>query len=169
MMEPTSVFDFTVTGLDGSPVTLDRYRGRVLLVVNVASKCGFTPQYSGLQSLYEKYRDGGFEVLGFPCNQFLWQEPGDADQINACPLKYNVTFPVFGKVKVNGPSTCDLYRFLKRKCRGTLWTQAIKWNFAKFLVNRDGVPVRRISTLTTPAAIEPMIQALLQAPVVVSR
>jgi len=128
------------------------------LIVNVAGKCGFAPQYKGLEALYQKYRDRGFEVLGFPCNQFLWQEPGDGTE---CRLKYGVTFPVFAKIKVNGFGTHPLYRYLKRTCRGTFFTQAIKWNFAKFLVGRDGIPIQRFGTSISPEKIGPAIEAIL--------
>jgi glutathione peroxidase len=159
-----TVHDFEMTALDGSKVHLSRYRGRVLLIVNVASKCGFTGQYAGLQKLYEQFFDRGFDILGFPCNQFLWQEPGGPDRIQACPLKYGVTFPVFEKVKVNGMFACDLYRFLKQRSRGTLGTQLIKWNFTKFLINRRGEPVRRFGPLESPGPLEPFICELLDQP-----
>jgi glutathione peroxidase len=157
-----SLFDISVTRLDNTPTALAEYRGKVLLIVNVASKCGFTPQYAGLEALYQKYKDRGLVVLGFPCNQFMWQEPGDADAIQSfCTLKYNVTFPMFAKIDVNGKNAHPLYKHLKREARGTLGTKSIKWNFAKFLVARDGTVVRRFGTATRPEKLEAHIEKLL--------
>jgi glutathione peroxidase len=164
-MEPAateSLCDIPVTTLDGATTTLAEYRGKVLLVVNVASKCGFTPQYAGLEELYRKYKDRGLVVLGFPCNQFLWQEPGDGDAIKSfCTLKYNVTFPMFAKVDVNGSGAHPLYKHLKNAARGFLGTKGVKWNFTKFLVDRDGNAVRRYGTSTKPEALAADIEKLL--------
>ncbi|MFO0800902.1 MAG: glutathione peroxidase [Gemmataceae bacterium] len=161
-MADGSIYDIPVTALDGTPGTLAPYRGRVLLVVNVASKCGFTPQYAGLEDLYRRYKDRGFVVLGFPCNQFLWQERGDSGEIaEFCSTTYGVTFPLFEKVKVNGPGTHPLYRHLKAARRGVLWTKAVKWNFTKFLVSRTGVVVARYGTSTKPEALAEAIEKLL--------
>ena len=157
-----SIHDIPVTALDGSEQTLDPFRGQVLLIVNVASKCSFTKQYAGLEALYRKYKDRGFAILGFPCNQFLKQEPGTSDDIKQfCSLKYDVTFPIFAKIEVNGSGTHPLYKLLKSSARGTLGTQAIKWNFTKFLVNRDGNIVKRYSFFATPQSLEADIEKLL--------
>ena len=149
------IYDFTVKDIGGDPVPLDHYRGKVLLVVNTASECGFTPQYKGLEALYRKYRDRGFEVLGFPCNQFGGQEPGSEAQIAAfCTSKYDVTFPLFAKVDVNGDNASPLYRYLKHAKPGLLGTEAIKWNFTKFLVDREGKVVARYAPNDTPESID---------------
>lgn len=149
--------------LDGTSQTLADYRGKVLLIVNVASKCGFTPQYAGLEQLYRRYRDEGFEILGFPCNQFGFQEPGDAEQIQQfCSLTYEVSFPIFAKIDVNGPNTHPVYAQLKAEQPGLLGSQAVKWNFTKFLVDRNGVTCRRYAPTDTPELIERDIVALLQ-------
>ena len=149
------IYDFTVEDIGGDPVPLDRYQGKVLLVVNTASECGFTPQYKGLEALYRKYRDRGFEVLGFPCNQFGGQEPGSEAQIAAfCTSKYDVTFPLFAKVDVNGDNASPLYRYLKHAKPGLLGTEAIKWNFTKFLVDREGKVVARYAPNDTPESID---------------
>jgi glutathione peroxidase len=162
MEEATSIYDIPVTTLEGTPTTLAEYRGKVLLVVNVASKCSFTPQYAGLEELYRKYKDRGLVVLGFPCNQFMWQEPGDGEAIKSfCTLKYDVTFPMFAKVDVNGSGTHPLYRHLKAAARGSLGTKSVKWNFAKFLVGRDGKVVRRYGTATKPEQLAGAIEKLL--------
>jgi glutathione peroxidase len=139
-----SIYDFEVTTIDGRTERLDAYWGQVLLIVNVASRCGFTPQYADLEALYRNHRSRGFAVLGFPCNQFGHQEPGsEADIKSFCTLNYDVTFPMFAKIKVNRPSTHPLYEFLKSSRRGILFTKAIKWNFTKFLIDRQGLVVRR--------------------------
>lgn len=157
-----TVYDFEVAAIDGKSMRLDAFRGQVLLIVNVASKCGFTPQYRDLEALYRKYRDRGFAVLGFPCDQFLHQEPGDEDEIrNFCSLHYDVTFPLFAKVKVNGPQASPLFQFLKNARRGLFGTRAIKWNFTKFLVDRRGNVVRRYATRTAVPRIEVEVQRLL--------
>jgi glutathione peroxidase len=158
----TSIYDIPVTALDGTATTLAPYRGKVMLVVNVASKCGFTPQYAGLEELYRTYKDRGLVVLGFPCNQFMGQEPGDGAEIQSfCSLKYNVTFPMFAKVDVNGRNAHPLYKHLKDAARGFLWSRAIKWNFTKFLVDREGNVVRRFATMTKPHKLASAIEKLL--------
>jgi glutathione peroxidase len=157
-----NIYDFKAKTIDGREVSLADYRGKVLLIVNVASKCGFTPQYKGLENLYERFHQNGFEVLGFPCNQFGKQEPGsDTDIQGFCDLQYGVRFPLFSKIEVNGPGTHPLYEFLKKSKRGFLGTSRIKWNFTKFLIDRHGNPIRRFSPQTTPAALEKDVQAAL--------
>ncbi len=160
-----SLFEIPVTALDGTTQTLEQYRGKVLLVVNVASKCVFTSQYAGLEAVYRKYADRGLVVLGFPCNQFNHQEPGtEADIKQFCSLKYDVTFPVFAKLNVNGAESHPLYQHLKAAARGTLGTQAIKWNFTKFLVDREGNVVERFGMFTKPKSIEAEIERLIVKP-----
>lgn len=150
-----SVYDFTVQSLDGETLTLSRYRGKTLLIVNVASECGFTPQYEGLEALYRRYKSKGLVVLGFPCNQFGRQEPGNAIEIRQfCTRNYGITFPLFGKIDVNGRDTHPLYQFLKAQAPGTLGSQAIKWNFTKFLVSTEGEVLKRYGSSTTPGEIE---------------
>jgi glutathione peroxidase len=157
-----TVYDFKARTIDGQDVSLAEYRGKVLLIVNVASRCGFTPQYRGLEELYERFRDRGFEVLGFPCNQFRNQEPGSEAEIrNFCDLQFGVRFPLFAKIEVNGPGTHPLYEYLKKSKPGFLGTRRIKWNFTKFLIDRHGNPVRRYSPQTRPSAIEKDVQAAL--------
>jgi glutathione peroxidase len=157
-----NVFDFQATSLDGKPVDLAQYRGKVLLIVNTASKCGFTPQYQGLELLYRRYQDQGVEVLGFPCNQFGGQEPGNEEEIGAfCEQNYGITFSLFAKVEVNGANAHPLFRHLKREARGVLGTQAIKWNFTKFLVDRSGKVVARHAPTVTPERLKKEIEALL--------
>lgn len=152
-----------VKALDGTPGTLAPYQGKVLLVVNVASACGFTPQYKGLETLYRRYKDQGLVVLGFPCNQFGKQEPGDPEEIKTfCSTTYDVTFPMFAKVDVNGANAHPLFEFLKAERPGVLGIEAIKWNFTKFLVGRDGKVLNRYAPVTTPEAIEADIKAALQ-------
>ena len=149
------VHDFQVNDIRGKPVKLDRYNGEVLLIVNVASECGFTPQYKGLEALYRKYRDRGLEILGFPCNQFGAQEPGSEAQIaQFCSSKYDVTFPMFAKIDVNGDKAAPLYRYLKHAKPGLLGTEAIKWNFTKFLVDRGGQVVARYAPNDTPESFD---------------
>ncbi|MFO1323116.1 MAG: glutathione peroxidase [Burkholderiales bacterium] len=149
-----SIYDFTVNDISGKPVRLDRYRGKVMLVVNTASQCGFTPQYKGLEALYEKFHGKGLEVLGFPCNQFGGQEPGDEKEIaQFCELNYGVTFPMFAKVDVNGERAAPVYKYLKAEKPGLLGSEAIKWNFTKFLVDRDGNVVKRYAPNDTPESI----------------
>lgn len=150
-----SIYDITVTDIAGESFALDRYRGNVLLIVNVASRCGYTPQYRGLETLYRRHRDAGLVVLGFPCNQFGGQEPGTEAEIGAfCSSTYDVTFPMFAKVDVNGPNAHPLYAFLKARKKGVLGTEAIKWNFTKFLVGREGDVIARYGSQQAPEAIE---------------
>ncbi len=152
---PGDLYRIPVTTIDGREETLERYRGQTLLVVNVASQCGFTPQYAGLEAMYRRYRERGFAVLGFPSDQFGNQEPGTEDEIRQfCSLTYDVTFPMFAKIDVNGPGEHPLYALLKSRARGVLGTTAIKWNFTKFLVGRDGRVVARYSPRDTPEDIE---------------
>ena len=159
-----SVYDYSAVSIRGEDVPLSRYEGNVLLIVNTASECGFTPQYKGLQALYEKYREQGFEVLGFPCNQFGGQEPGGEEQIAAfCETNYGVTFPLFAKVDVNGDDVHPLFQYLKKEAPGVLGTQAIKWNFTKFLVDRKGSVVRRYASTDAPESLEADIRAALEA------
>jgi len=156
------IYGFSAPLLDGQTVGLDALRGQVLLIVNTASKCGFTPQYAGLEELYRRYRDRGFEVLGFPCNQFGRQEPGTESEIGAfCEKNYGVSFPMFAKIEVNGPGAHPLYQFLKKSQRGIFGLQRIQWNFTKFLVDRRGRVARRYGSSTKPEAIAPEIERLL--------
>ncbi|WP_445193223.1 glutathione peroxidase [Sphingomonas sp. Tas61C01] len=158
----TAITDYEVRAADGGPATLDTWRGKVLLIVNTASKCGFTPQYEGLETLHRDLGERGFEVLAFPCNQFGAQEPGDAAEIaNFCTLTYDVTFPVFAKIDVNGPEADPLFERLKADAPGVLGSRAIKWNFTKFLVDRQGRVVRRYAPTTKPEDIERDIVKLL--------
>jgi len=157
-----SVFDGVVKSAIGEDVPLSNYRGKALLIVNTASRCGYTPQYEGLQTLYRKYRDRGFEILAFPCNQFGAQEPGSDSEIQEfCRLKYSVEFPVFAKIEVNGAGAHPLYVWLKSAAPGILGTEAIKWNFTKFLVARDGVRVERFAPQDKPEALEKAIEKAL--------
>ena len=158
----SAITDFTVTGADGRPLSLDQWRGKVLLIVNTASKCGFTPQYAGLEELHREFGPRGFEVLGFPCNQFGAQEPGDAEEIaNFCSLTYDVTFPVFAKIDVNGASADPLFERLKADAPGLMGSKAVKWNFTKFLVDREGRTVRRYAPTTKPEELRADIETLL--------
>ena len=155
-------YDFELQAIDGSPASLDRYRGKVLLIVNVASRCGFTPQYAGLEALYRRLAPRGFEVLGFPCDQFGHQEPGDEAEIQSfCSTQYGVSFPMFAKVEVNGASASPLYRWLKQSKKGLLGTEAIKWNFTKFLVDRKGQVRKRFAPNDKPEDLEADVEALL--------
>jgi glutathione peroxidase len=157
-----NIYDFSAETLDGKPAPLSDWRDKVVLIVNTASKCGFTRQYEGLEELYRKYRDRGLVVLGFPCNQFGAQEPGDAAEIaNFCSLTYAVDFPMMRKVDVNGPAAHPLYTYLKRAKRGLLGTEGVKWNFTKFLVDRRGKVVGRFAPSFEPKALEGEIEALL--------
>lgn len=157
-MSEESIYSFSVNDYEHRPVSLELYRNKVLLIVNVASRCGFTPQYEALQRLYEKYHDQGFEILAFPCNQFGAQEPGTEAEIKAfCYLNYSVSFPLFAKIEVNGENTHPLYRYLKASAPGLLGTEAIKWNFTKFLVDRQGTIVDRFAPSTAPEAFEARI------------
>lgn len=160
----SALYDTPVRRLDGSDTTLADWRGKVLLIVNTASQCGFTPQYAGLEALYQKYKDRGFAVLGFPCNQFGAQEPGTAADIGAfCEKNYGVSFPMFEKIDVNGPNAHPLYVHLKREATGILGTDGIKWNFTKFLVARDGKVVARFAPTTSPNALDSDVLALLDS------
>jgi glutathione peroxidase len=157
-----SVYDFEAETLEGKPAPLADHRGEVLLIVNTASKCGFTPQYEGLEALYRRYKDRGFAILGFPCNQFGAQEPGDAAEIGAfCSLTYDVSFPMMAKIEVNGPAAHPLYAYLKKAQKGLLGSEGIKWNFTKFLVDREGRVVRRFAPVDTPEKIASAVEALL--------
>jgi glutathione peroxidase len=157
-----TIADFSATRPDGTTASLADLAGKVVLVVNTASKCGFTPQYAGLEELWRDYRERGLEVIGFPCNQFGGQEPGDADEIaQFCSLNYGVTFPLMAKIEVNGPGETPLYRWLKRAAPGLFGTGRIKWNFTKFLIDRSGKPVRRFAPTAKPAALRSAIEALL--------
>jgi glutathione peroxidase len=159
-----SVYEFSAPLLDGRPESLADFKGKALLIVNTASQCGFTPQYKGLEELHNAFKDRGFEVLGFPCNQFGAQEPGSAEEIGAfCERNYGVTFPMFAKIDVNGPAAHPLYQFLKGQKSGIFGTEAIKWNFTKFLVDREGRVVERYGPSTEPKAIAADIEALLSA------
>ena len=156
------VYEFKVKKADGSEQSLKDFEGKVLLIVNVASKCGFTPQYTGLQSLYEKYREKGLEIIGFPCNQFGGQEPGSDSEIQSfCSLNYGVSFPVMAKVDVNGENASPLYQYLKKEAKGILGTEAIKWNFTKFLISKNGKVVSRFAPTDTPSSLESEIEKLL--------
>lgn len=157
------IYDISANTLDGEIRSMADYRGRTLLIVNLASKCGFTPQYAGLEALWQKYRDQGVTVLGFPCDQFGHQEPGDEAEIRRfCDDNYKVTFPMFAKIDVNGPSTHPLYRILKSASPGILGTESIKWNFTKFLVGEDGRVLKRYAPTDTPEAIEKELDLLLR-------
>ena len=156
------LYDIEVKSIDGGKTTLRKHEGKVLLIVNVASGCGFTPQYEGLEQLHRKFGARGLVVLGFPCNQFGAQEPGDEKEIQQfCKLQYDVTFPMFAKIEVNGPGTHPLYAHLKESARGILGTEAIKWNFTKFLVDRNGSSIQRFAPQATPASLEKDIEKLL--------
>ncbi|HZG57843.1 glutathione peroxidase [Paenibacillus sp.] len=158
----TTVYDFRATSIRGDDVSLSAYRGKVLLIVNVASECGFTPQYKGLQELYEKYKDQGLEILGFPCNQFGSQEPGTEEQIASfCERNYGVSFPLFAKVDVNGADAHPLFDYLTDQAKGILGTKSIKWNFTKFLVDREGNVVDRYASTDTPEDLEKEIKKYL--------
>jgi glutathione peroxidase len=159
-----SVHGFEAKTIEGNTQRLEAYRGKTLLIVNVASKCGFTPQYAGLEQLYRKYKDRGLVILGFPCDQFGHQEPGDEAEIkNFCSLQYEVSFPMFAKIEVNGGNAHPLYQYLKKAQPGVLGTAGIKWNFTKFLVNSAGEVVARYAPTATPASIEKDIEKLLRA------
>lgn len=158
----TTAYDFTATDIDGQVRPLDEYRGKVLLVVNVASQCGFTPQYTGLEKLWRDYRDRGFVVLGFPCDQFGHQEPGDAEQIRSfCSLNYDVSFPLYAKIEVNGDGADPLWQWLKDEKGGFLGIDAIKWNFSKFLIGRDGRVIKRYAPTDKPESIAADIESAM--------
>lgn len=163
-METNTVYQFKEQTIDGEPVSLEQYKGKVLLIVNVASRCGYTPQYEGLEKLYEKYKDKGFVILGFPCNQFLFQEPGTAVEIKSfCSTKYGVTFPLFAKIKVNGKDADPLYKFLKAAQPADGGKTDIRWNFTKFLIDAQGKPVQRFDSKVTPEQIDPQIEEALKS------
>jgi glutathione peroxidase len=158
-----SIYDFEVNTLRGAEESLSKYKGKVLLVVNTASKCGFTPQYKGLQEVYEKFKDRGFEVLGFPSNQFAGQEPGESDEIaEYCEINYGVTFPMFEKIDVKGDEAHPLFKYLSKEAPGVLGSKSVKWNFTKFLVDQDGRVLKRFAPKTTPQQIESYISNLLK-------
>jgi len=160
----TTAFDFTVTDIHGKPVNLADYKGKVLLIVNTASKCGFTPQYKGLQQVWDTYKDKGLVVLGFPCNQFGHQEPAPEEQIEQfCEMNFGVNFPLFAKVDVNGSDAAPIYRHLKEAAPGILGSEGIKWNFTKFLVSKDGTKVKRYAPTDKPEDMVKDIEALLKA------
>ena len=157
-----NVHDFKATNMRGEEVSLDQYEGKTLLIVNTASKCGLTPQFSGLQELYEKFKDENFEILGFPSNQFANQDPGSNEEISEfCQLNYGVSFPMFEKINVNGSEAHPLFKYLAEQAPGILGSKAIKWNFTKFLISPDGTPVKRYSPQTTPDKIEDDIRKQL--------
>jgi glutathione peroxidase len=158
-----SIYDFNLLDIDSKEISMSKYKGKVLLIVNVASECGFTPQYEGLENLYQSYKEQGFMVLGFPSNQFAKQEPADEKEIKFfCQTTYDVHFDMFSKIDVNGENASPLYKFLKEKQGGFLWIDSIKWNFTKFLVNRDGDVVDRFSPSTSPESIRHSIEKLLE-------
>jgi glutathione peroxidase len=157
-----SIYEFRATTIDGAEQSMQEYHDQVLLIVNVASKCGFTPQYAGLEALYRKLHPRGFSILGFPCDQFGQQEPGNEQEIRTfCSTNYDVTFPMFAKIEVNGAHAHPLYKYLKQQQPGILNSEAIKWNFTKFLVNRNGEAVKRFGSVDKPEAIEKDITPLL--------
>lgn len=156
-----SVYDFSVNRMNHETESLEKYRGDVLLIVNTVSKCGFTKQFTGLQALYEKYHDQGFDVLGFPCNQFRQELASNEEIQSFCTMNYNVTFPMYEQIEVNGPHAHPLFKYLTNAARGFLWTKPIKWNFTKFLVNRNGEVVRRYGSKDEPVKIEQDIIVLL--------
>jgi len=157
-----SLYDIDVTTIDGASQSMAEYKGKALLIVNVASQCGFTPQYTGLEALYAAYKDKGFAVLGFPCDQFGHQEPGTEAEIQSfCTLNYQLTFPLFAKVEVNGGNAHPLFRLLKSERRGLLGSEAIKWNFTKFLVGKDGTVLKRYAPTDTPEQITKDVAALV--------
>ena len=161
---PENVYAFAAELLGGETISLDTFRGRVLLIVNTASLCGFTPHYAGLEALYRAHKDAGLTVLGFPCNQFGAQEPGDGAQIRAfCENSYGVSFPLFARIDVKGANAHPLFNYLCRTCPGFLGTRDIKWNFTKFLIGRDGVPVSRHAPRVQPEALEAPVRALLNS------
>lgn len=158
----STIYDFSATSIEGQPVDFSTYRGKVLLIVNTASQCGFTPQYQGLQALHDKYASRGLVVLGFPCNQFGQQEPGNSSDIQSfCQSRFGVSFPLFEKIDVNGANAHPLYQYLVKAAPGLLGTEAIKWNFTKFLVDANGKVVKRYAPSATPADIDRDIEKLL--------
>jgi glutathione peroxidase len=162
LMNKSTVYDFSAKLINGKEVKLEEYKGSILLIVNVASKCGFTPQYAGLEQLYKANKNRGLVILGFPCNQFSSQEPGTNEEIASfCSLTYNVSFPIFEKIDVNGPNAHPLYQYLSDAARGAMGSKPIKWNFTKFLVGKDGVPIRRYASATTPESLAHDIEKML--------
>lgn len=158
----TTAYDFSAQTLDGDQQALSSYQGKAMLIVNTASKCGFTPQYAGLENLWEKYQEQGLVVLGFPCDQFGHQEPGDADEIkNFCSLNYDVNFPLYAKIEVNGSGAHPLWKWLKKEKPGLLGLEAIKWNFTKFLIDKHGNVIKRYAPTDTPEQIEKDLPAVL--------
>jgi glutathione peroxidase len=158
----STLYEFDTKAIDGSNTKLGVYQGKVLLIVNVASKCGFTPQYAGLEALYRKYKDRGLVVLGFPCDQFGHQEPGDEAEIKQfCSMNYEVSFPLFAKIEVNGDNAHPLYKYLKKEEKGFLGSEGIKWNFTKFLVDKSGNVTKRYGSIDKPESIAKDIEALL--------
>ena len=163
-MAQTSVYDFEALSIDGKPAHLSTQRGKVLLIVNTASQCGFTPQFAGLEQLWKDYRDRGLVVIGFPSNEFGGQDPGDNGEIASfCEMNYGVSFPMMGKVEVNGAQAHPLWKFLTREARGVLGSQAVKWNFTKFLIGRDGTVLKRYAPTDTPESLRQDIEAALAA------
>ena len=161
-MADTTVYDFEAVSIDGKPASLATQRGKVLLIVNTASACGFTPQFAGLEKLWQQYRERGLVIVGFPSNEFGSQDPGSNDEIASfCQLNYGVSFPMMAKVKVNGAQAHPLWKWLTSEARGVLGTQAVKWNFTKFLVDGGGMPIRRFPPTTPPDALVAAIEALL--------
>lgn len=159
----TTIYDFTVKNDKGEDISLEKYKGKVLLIVNTATKCGFTKQYDGLEELYKKYKDRGFEILDFPCNQFAGQAPGTIEEINNfCALNFGTTFDRFDKIDVNGENEAPLYTYLKDQISGKI-SKKIRWNFTKFLIGKDGVPVKRYDSMKKPANIAKDIEGLLDA------
>ena len=157
-----SIYDFSVVDIDGNTQSLKKYEGKTLLIVNVASKCGFTSQYTELEQMYKDYKDSGFEILAFPCNQFGAQEPGDAADIKSfCSLTYQVDFPIFSKVDVNGDNAVPVYKYLKASLPGILGLKAIKWNFTKFLIDKTGKPIQRYAPTDKPSAIAKDVKKIL--------
>ncbi len=157
-----NIYTFNVKTINGLPLSLTRFKGKVVLIVNTASQCGFTKQYGSLQCLYEQFKDKGFEILAFPCNQFAGQEPLEGDKISDfCKMNYGVTFPVFDKINVNGANADPLFEYLQEMTPGLLGSKFIKWNFTKFLIDKNGIPVSRYSPMTLPEKIEPDILKLL--------
>jgi glutathione peroxidase len=157
-----SIYDFSVTNIEGQPISLSTYKNKVLLIVNTASQCGFTPQYQGLQALYDKYASQGLEILGFPCNQFGQQEPGSASEIQSfCETRFGVKFPLFEKVDVNGNNAHPLFQYLTKAAPGLFGTETVKWNFTKFLVDRNGKVVERYASMAKPEDLDKAIQKLL--------
>lgn len=158
----TNLYSFECKTIDAEIISLDKFKDQVLLIVNTASKCGFTPQYQGLEDLYLEFREKGFSVLGFPCNQFGHQEPGNEEDIKSfCDLNFKTTFPMFSKIEVNGNNTHPLYQWLKKEAPGILGTERIKWNFTKFLINRKGEVIKRFGSKDNPESIKKHIEALL--------